>query len=364
MYSNIDTEHGLEVIGKWFKLHEHELPEDYPIETILAGLAIVMRNNVFAFGDTFWLQLCGTAMGTSVACMYATVYYSYHEETKINPPSPHFKHVRILLNKRFIDDAYFVVTTHDTQASKIELVETMNDFAGATGKSLEWEVSDLAKSVDFLDLTLTIDATGRIICKTFQKAMNLYLYIPRMSAHPKSVFDSFIAGQIRRYWLQNTLHSDFTIILGLFLERLLQRGYPFDETANRFRQVCADIDANPPNLPEPKRIETAAPDATAVAERQLFLHAKYHPEMTASKEIHRAYRDSFGDDGPLITKEENSTATTKKTRLTIAFARAPNIGDLTVRTTLTQKEGHPRVSKFISRVCQHDAPRVNPPGGT
>jgi hypothetical protein len=32
-----------------------------------------MRSNLFRFGDTFWLQETGTAMG------YATVYYSIHK---------------------------------------------------------------------------------------------------------------------------------------------------------------------------------------------------------------------------------------------------------------------------------------------
>jgi hypothetical protein len=91
-----------------------------------------------------------------------------------------------------------------------------------TGKDLEWEVSDLSKSADFLDLTLTIEDTGRITSKTYQKEMNLYLYIPHISStHPSSVFDSFIEGQSQRYWLQNTHHSDFTNILGLFFDRLL-----------------------------------------------------------------------------------------------------------------------------------------------
>ena len=39
------------------------------------------------------------------------------------------------------------------------------------------------KNVDFLDLTITIK-DGKVMTKTFQKAMNLYLYIPSQSVHP------------------------------------------------------------------------------------------------------------------------------------------------------------------------------------
>jgi hypothetical protein len=45
---------------------------------------------------------------------------------------------------------------------------------------------------------------SRITIETYQKPMNLYLYIPPLSAHPPSCFKGLIFGEIRRYWLQNT----------------------------------------------------------------------------------------------------------------------------------------------------------------
>ena len=53
--------------------------ENYPKELLLLAMNIVMRMNVFEFGRDTFRQLDGTAMGTPSACMYATIYYAFHE---------------------------------------------------------------------------------------------------------------------------------------------------------------------------------------------------------------------------------------------------------------------------------------------
>ena len=99
MYANIPTDHALTVIKLWLDLHKNDLPKKFPVTKILLGLKIIMTQNVFMYGNSFYRQKNGTAMGTSCACAYATIYYSYHEETQLLPmPYLH-------LYKQLLDDA-------------------------------------------------------------------------------------------------------------------------------------------------------------------------------------------------------------------------------------------------------------------
>ena len=87
MYTNIDIDHGLAVLRLWLDnlKEEGKIALDYPIKLIMELTNIVMKNNHFQFGDTDWLQLVGTAMGTPMACIYATIYFAWKEMTDIIP---------------------------------------------------------------------------------------------------------------------------------------------------------------------------------------------------------------------------------------------------------------------------------------
>jgi len=50
----------------------------------------------------------------------------------------------------------------------------------------------LQKTVNFLDLTITINSNGLLTTKTYQKPTNLHLYLPPTSAHPPGVLKRII----------------------------------------------------------------------------------------------------------------------------------------------------------------------------
>jgi len=67
MYTNINCEHAIDVISTWFERLEYRrdnekpngMPPGFPTEAVLEALKIVMINNLFQWGDCFFLQLDG-----------------------------------------------------------------------------------------------------------------------------------------------------------------------------------------------------------------------------------------------------------------------------------------------------------------
>lgn len=79
MYTNISISDGLTAFKALLIEYAHEVPKNFPTELFLKVLKIVMSRNVFQFDDLYYLQKIGTAMGTSAACMYATLYQALYE---------------------------------------------------------------------------------------------------------------------------------------------------------------------------------------------------------------------------------------------------------------------------------------------
>jgi hypothetical protein len=61
----------------------YNMLKNFPRELLLRVLRTIMENNTFTFGDTFWLQTQGTAMGTPAAPLYSIIIFGYHENTYI-----------------------------------------------------------------------------------------------------------------------------------------------------------------------------------------------------------------------------------------------------------------------------------------
>ena len=102
-------------------------------------------------------------MGTPPAPPYTTIYYGIHEEKFL----PHHAR-RVIIYRRFIDDIISIWCPNknpERDALKWnEFRDKMNAFPGLT-----WEYSERSKSIDFMDMTISINNSNKIETTLFEK---------------------------------------------------------------------------------------------------------------------------------------------------------------------------------------------------
>jgi hypothetical protein len=300
MYTNIDSNTGITSIRDFITTNISQLPQDFPTDLFLQTLKIVMENNVFEFAGSYWLQLIGTAMGTPAACAYATISYGQHENSVILPNYAQ----QLLYYKRYIDDIFgiWLPPKHNHLTKWNEFKQHLNSWG-----SLEWTIEGPSRRTNFLDLDISIK--GNVITtSTFQKAMNLYMYIPPLSAHPPSCFKGLIAGELRRYYLQNNT-EDFKEILTKFIGRLLDRGHNIEDISPLLLQAANNLDRQPINR------------ATDTGQSTLYIHWTHHPKGPQRRDIRHIYNDTLKDILPFD-------------RMQIALSRPKNLRDILTRAAV------------------------------
>ena len=332
MYTNIDIDHCIEILTKWFDKYKHEAPLSLPPKLLVAAITIVMKNNIFNFSDTFWIQTSGTAMGTPCACMIASLYFGYHEREFIL--SKYKKN--ILYYKRFIDDVICLwLPSHSPTKTSTAIYKDLQKDMNSFGK-LKWIFEDLTTSTIFLDLQITLVSTAStcptLNFKTYQKPLNLYLYIPPHSAHPPGTLRSLIHGLLRKYWIQNSNHLDFQEITKLLFKRLCSRGHKPEHLYPLFLQAANTIDTTQtPHHP--------LPNSTNTNSTEIFIKWMFHPNGIPRQKIQQTYKticETPLPNSPLGFQHLHTPngKTLNITKLTVAYTRNRNLRDILIPSKL------------------------------
>jgi hypothetical protein len=262
-----------------------------------------MKNNIFTFSNMTWLQLSGTAMGTPEACAYATISYGRYENSKILPKYSQ----NLLYYRRCIDDVFgvWLPPEYHQEATWDQFKRDLNGWG-----HLKWTIENPAKKSILLDLTIELNKTT-IKTKTYQKDLNLHLYIPPNSAHPPSCLKGLISGEMQRYWLQNE-PQDFENIMVKFIEHLVSRGHSINNLTPILMSAAANLDnphcQRPPNQNQDTGI--------------IYIHWEYHPHGVQRKDIRDIYRKTLE---PLLDYK----------KMTVAISRPKNLRDILTKAALT-----------------------------
>lgn len=221
LYPSIDITDGLRKIRLALQLYSSYEVTD--IDFLMDLLEWVLRHNYIEFGDTKWLQIKGTAMGTPVAVTFANIYLGMLE-LELSAKGGTLLRQNTLYHKRYIDDI-FCLFSNTSNATAF-----CNIFNGLRPNNItaDFIVSDTTGTI--LDITIAkknrFHATSKLDITLFQKECNKYLYLPFTSYHPKPVFKGFITSELKRFRINCSDDLDFYHNKNAFLQRLSRRGYP------------------------------------------------------------------------------------------------------------------------------------------
>jgi hypothetical protein len=132
-----------------------------------------------------------------------------------------------------------------------------------------------------MDLTINL-VDGHLTTSIFEKAQNLYLYIPPHSSHPKGALTGLIFGQVLRYGRLCSLQSDADEKTKEFFSHLTARGHKSSDFLPLFQRAEEN---------SPEEHETHRKQKWVDSQNQVYLHLQFHPEDPPSHAIQRLWKE-------------------------------------------------------------------------
>lgn len=273
MFNNIPHDHAFEVIPNF--LRNHDLCTDLQnADAIATALELIIRNNMFKFGNLFFQQECGTAMGCPPGTSYANIYIGIFELDLI----PHFDN-NLRLWRRFVDDGLGLWKHHPCPITDLQNFTDFQTMLHTWG-IMEWKVSPFSKSVNYMDLTISLTRTG-FHFNIFEKEMNLFLFLIPSSAHPPGVARGTIFGMHHRFFRLCSDHDDVIIAIRNLYRRFRYRGFSnswLKPVFNAAYKLC---------------FKNRAPRVPISGNRRLIIHLKFNKYDIKRQQIQRLFKTTM-----------------------------------------------------------------------
>jgi hypothetical protein len=198
----------------------------------------------------------------------------------------------------------------------------MNGFG-----NLRWNIETPSTSSTSLDLTITINE-GKIHTTTYQKPLNLYLYIPPLSAHPHSCIKGLITGEILWYWNQNSTPEELIDITTLFIQCLINRGHTIQNLIPILLTAASTID---------NHLSTSKLDKTTDSDDTIYIHWEHHPTDISKNTARRVYNNNLKNIDNFSNIRISTTSCPK------------NLRDILCKTELKSTEGN-NISNILTQI--------------
>ncbi|XP_053391470.1 uncharacterized protein LOC128554246 [Mercenaria mercenaria] len=186
LYTNIPHDDGINACKSFLQQNIHG--RNLSTDEIACLIRLVLENNYFKFCEQFYLQKMGTAMGSSMAPSYASLFMG-----KLEKDFLHSRGVKPSLWLRFLDDI-FMIWNHS-----LEELESFIDDLNKFHPNIKFTTTISESTVSFLDVQVSKNKSLGTDTDIYVKETNTHQYLDYTSCHPKQCKDGIPYSQAKRY---------------------------------------------------------------------------------------------------------------------------------------------------------------------
>lgn len=189
-----------------------------PIDGIMELLTLVLSSNYFRFGDEFYLQNVGLAMGSCLSPLLANIFMTELEDNVLARSN-----CKPILWKRYVDDILAVIPCE--QLGDLDgLLLDLNTFHKNIQFTIEHETNS---ALPFLDV-LIMKEGGSVVTSVYRKPTHTNQYLKYTSNHPfhvkKGIVECLRSRAVELSSNVVMLEKEKTLLFNSFL----LNGYPED----------------------------------------------------------------------------------------------------------------------------------------
>ena len=168
------------------KIQSGHISTPIPKNEFISLIELCVNNNVFQFGDNFYRQKFGVAMGSPLSPVLAGLLMEYFE-SELLPALP--GGVKLWL--RYVDDVFVI---WDSSANFDRYFQALNNLLSSIKFTVEWDVD---KSIPFLD-TRVYQLCNKFSFSVYRKKTHANSYIHFFSCNPLNVKRSVVFSLLLR----------------------------------------------------------------------------------------------------------------------------------------------------------------------
>ena len=142
---------------------------------------MIFKSNAFRFGNEYYRQITGTALGTPMAPNYPNLFMENFEQNLL-PDYSQKTRLSLLIRPRFINDIFFVWTGNkDSLDHFISFTQSYSKSKNMKSK-IKFEIPFSTNKVHFLDIAVSLNY-GKLRATLFTKAIDSHFNENSSSYH-------------------------------------------------------------------------------------------------------------------------------------------------------------------------------------